>query len=138
MVRVVICQVIGRRFEPCFPRMLKNKSAIFFFILVSLILALILYGLSFLLVKQIDDLEKLSAYECGFNPYSDARKVFDVRFYLIAILFIVFDLEAAFVFPWVIELNCNYALGFWTMVEFLVELVCGYIYVWGVGALEWH
>ena len=83
-------------------------------------------------------MEKLTAYECGFNPYNDARKIFDVRFYLIAILFIVFDLEAAYVFPWAITLDVNFSLGFWTMIEFLVELVTGYIYVWGIGALEWH
>ena len=93
---------------------------------------------SFLLIKQSNDVEKLTAYECGFNPYNDARKIFEVRFYLIAILFIVFDLEAAYVFPWAITLDCNLSLGFWTMIEFLIELVTGYIYVWGVGALEWH
>ena len=103
-----------------------------------MLLALIIYGLSFFLVKQHDDAEKLSAYECGFNPYNDARKVFDVRFYLIAILFLIFDLEAAFMFPWVLTLDCNFALGFWTMFEFIVELVTGYIYVWGIGALNWH
>lgn len=115
-----------------------NYLSILILLIISIVLSLIIYGLSFLLVKQSDDVEKLTAYECGFNPYNDARKIFDVRFYLIAILFIVFDLEAAFVFPWAITLDTNFSLGYWTMIEFIVELVTGYIYVWGVGALEWH
>jgi len=115
-----------------------NYFSIFILLLVSIVLSLIIYGLSFLLIKQADDVEKLTAYECGFNPYNDARKIFDVRFYLIAILFIVFDLEAAYVFPWALTLDVNFSLGYWTMIEFLVELVTGYIYVWGIGALEWH
>ncbi len=117
---------------------LSNNFLIFIFLWVSLGLAFLIYGLSFILVKQVDDVEKLTAYECGFNPYNDARKIFDVRFYLIAILFIVFDLEAAFVFPWAINLDCNFSLGFWSMVEFLIELIAGYIYIWGIGALKWH
>lgn len=111
---------------------------IFIFIFISLSLACLIYSLSFILIKQSDDTEKLTAYECGFNPYNDARKIFDVRFYLIAILFIVFDLETAFIFPWAITLDCNFSIGFWTMIEFLVELVTGFIYVWGLNALEWH
>lgn len=101
-----------------------------------MVLSIIIYGLSFFLIKKEDDIEKLTAYECGFNPYNDARKVFDVHFYLIAILFIIFDLEAAYVFPWTVTLNCNFSLGFWTMVEFLIELVIGYIYIWGSKALN--
>jgi NADH:ubiquinone oxidoreductase subunit 3 (subunit A) len=112
--------------------------SIFCFIFVSLFLSIFIYSLSYFLIKQYDDVEKLTAYECGFNPYNDARKVFDVRFYLIAILFLVFDLEAAFIFPWVITLDCNFYLGFWVMFEFLIELIVGYIYVWGIGALIWH
>ena len=86
----------------------------------------------------MDDVEKLTAYECGFNPYDDARKLFDVRFYLVAIIFIVFDLEAIYMFPWISSLNTNFSFGYWTMIEFLFELIVGYIYVWGMGALEWH
>jgi NADH:ubiquinone oxidoreductase subunit 3 (subunit A) len=117
--------------------MLLNYSKIFIFLLFSLFLSILIFNLSFLLIKQKDDLEKLTAYECGFNPYDDARKVFDVKFYLVALLFIIFDLEAVFVFPWVLTLNSNFSLGFWTMIEFLVELIIGYIYIWCSDALEW-
>ena len=117
--------------------MLLNYSKIFIFLLFSLFLSILIFNLSFMLIKQKDDLEKLTAYECGFNPYDDARKVFDVKFYLIALLFIVFDLEAVYVFPWVLTLSSNFSLGFWTMIEFLIELVIGFIYVWCSDALEW-
>ena len=117
--------------------MLLNYSNIFIFLLFSLFLSILIFNLSFLLIKQKDDLEKLTAYECGFNPYDDARKVFDVKFYLVAILFIIFDLEAVFVFPWVLTLNSNFSLGFWTMIEFLVELIVGYVYIWCSDSLEW-
>ena len=117
--------------------MLLNYSNIFIFLLFSLFLSVLIFNLSFILIKQKDDLEKLTAYECGFNPYDDARKVFDVKFYLVAILFIIFDLEAVFVFPWVLTLDSNFSLGFWTMIEFLVELIIGFIYIWCSDALEW-
>jgi len=118
--------------------MKANYSIIFIFLLISLVLSTVIFMLSFLLIQQKDDLEKLIAYECGFNPYNDARKVFDVKFYLIALLFIVFDLEAVYVFPWVLTLSSNFSLGFWTMMEFLIELIIGFIYVWCSGALEWQ
>nr|YP_010394662.1 NADH dehydrogenase subunit 3 [Phytophthora quercina]DAZ89099.1 TPA_asm: NADH dehydrogenase subunit 3 [Phytophthora quercina] len=117
--------------------MLLNYSNIFIFLILSLFLSILIFILSFSLIKQKDDLEKLTAYECGFNPYDDARKVFDVKFYLVAILFIIFDLEAVFVFPWVLTLSSNFSWGFWTMIEFLVELVIGFIYIWCSDALEW-
>nr|YP_010118020.1 NADH dehydrogenase subunit 3 [Phytophthora fallax]QPN54070.1 NADH dehydrogenase subunit 3 [Phytophthora fallax] len=117
--------------------MLLNYSNIFIFLILSLFLSLLIFILSFVLIKQKDDLEKLTAYECGFNPYDDARKVFDVKFYLVAILFIIFDLEAVFVFPWVLTLSSNFSWGFWTMIEFLVELVIGFVYIWCSDALEW-
>ncbi len=145
MVRVIACHVIGRGFESRFSRyiiltksiMQLNYSIIFIFLLFGLFLSILIFSLSFLLIKQKDDLEKLTAYECGFNPYDDARKVFDVKFYLVAILFIIFDLEAVYVFPWVLTLNCNFSLGFWVMFEFLFELVVGYIYIWCSNGLEW-
>jgi len=117
--------------------MQSNYSIIFIFLLFALFLSILIFSLSFVLIKQKDDLEKLTAYECGFNPYDDARKVFDVKFYLVAILFIIFDLEAVYIFPWVLTLNCNFSLGFWTMIEFLVELIIGFIYIWCSDALEW-
>lgn len=111
---------------------------IFFFLIFSLFLSIFIFGLSFLLIKQNDDLEKLTAYECGFNPYNDARKIFDVKFYLVAILFIIFDLEAIFVFPWLLTLDINFFFGFWSMIDFFIELIIGFFYIWFSNALEWN
>ena len=93
---------------------------------------------SFIVAKQKPDSEKLSAYECGFEPFSDSRHKFDVRFYLVAILFIIFDLEVAFLFPWAISLGEIGAFGFWSMVIFLGILTIGFVYEWKKGALEWE
>lgn len=90
------------------------------------------------MAQQAGDTDKLSAYECGFDPFDDARNRFDVRFYLVAILFIVFDLEAAFLFPWALSLGKLPALGFWSMFDFLFELGIGFVYAWKVHALEWE
>ncbi len=114
-----------------------NYLIIFIFLLVSIFLSILIFGLSFLFIKQKDDVEKLTAYECGFNPYEDARKIFDIKFYLVSILFIIFDLEAVFIFPWVLSLDSNFSIGFWTMIEFLIELIIGFIYIWCSDALEW-
>lgn len=84
------------------------------------------------------DSEKVSAYECGFDPYEDARNTFDVRFYLVAILFIIFDLEAVFFYPWCVSLSFLNIEGFWGMFDFIIELVVGFIYAWEVGAFEWE
>jgi NADH-quinone oxidoreductase subunit A len=111
---------------------------IFVFLVFSIILAVILYGLSYLLATHAPDTEKLTAYECGFDPFEDARNTFDVRFYLVAILFIIFDLEVSFMFPWAVSLGNLPALSFWTMIDFIIELTIGFIYVWKVGALEWE
>jgi NADH-quinone oxidoreductase subunit A len=91
----------------------------------------------FLVAYQAPDPEKLSAYECGFNAFADARMKFDVRFYLVAILFIIFDLEVAFLFPWAITFGELGWFGFWSMMVFLGVLAIGYIYEWRKGALEW-
>ena len=85
----------------------------------------------------IPDTEKTSAYECGFDPYEDARNVFDIRFYLVAILFIIFDLEAVYFFPWCMSLSLLNSDSLWGMVDFIFELGIGLIYAWEVGALEW-
>lgn len=93
---------------------------------------------SAILAPSNPDPEKNSAYECGFNAFDDARMKFDVRFYLVAILFIIFDLEVAFLFPWAVSLGEVGIFGFWSMVAFLTVLTVGFIYEWRSGALEWE
>jgi NADH-quinone oxidoreductase subunit A len=92
---------------------------------------------AFLLAYKKPDPEKLSAYECGFNAFDDARMKFDVRFYLVAILFIIFDLEVMFLFPWAVAFDQVGVFGFWSMMLFLAVLTIGFIYEWKKGALEW-
>mgnify|MGYP003844880495 FL=1 len=104
---------------------------------ISVVLSLIIFGFSYLLAFQLPDVEKLSAYECGFDPYEDARNSFDVKFYLIAILFVIFDLETMFLFPWCVSLSSLNSNGLWIMIDFLFELIVGYIYVWKIGGLDW-
>ncbi len=87
--------------------------------------------------SQRPDPEKLSAYECGFEAFDDSRSRFDIRFYLVAILFIIFDLEVAFLFPWAVSLGDIGAFGFWSMFVFLVVLTIGFVYEWKKGALDW-
>ena len=107
------------------------------FIGVALVLALALMVAPFVVAIQNPDPEKVSAYECGFQAFDDARMKFDVRFYLVAILFIIFDLEIAFLFPWAIAFKEIGALGFWSMMIFLGVLTVGFIYEWKKGGLEW-
>jgi NADH-quinone oxidoreductase subunit A len=80
--------------------------------------------------------EKLLTYECGFEPFEDARNTFDIKFYIIAILFIIFDIEVAFLFPWSVAFNYTGSFGFWIVMDFIVELVIGYVYIWKKGALD--
>ena len=108
---------------------------IFLFVALSLSVGFII--LNFLLSPKNPDPEKLSAYECGFEAFGDSRMEFDVRFYLVAILFIIFDLEIAFLFPWAISLGNLGPLGFWSMMIFLFILTIGFIYEWKIGALDW-
>jgi len=108
------------------------------FIIFSLILCIVLLLASYLLAVQQSDPEKISAYECGFNPFEDARQKFDVRFYLIGILFIIFDLEVMFLFPWAISLSKIQSFGFFSMFLFLFILTIGFIYEWKKGALDWE
>jgi NADH-quinone oxidoreductase subunit A len=105
---------------------------------ISMALSGIIFRLSYLIAVQNPDVEKLSSYECGFDPYEDARNTFDVRFYLVAILFIIFDLEAVFFFPWAMSLSHLTSWGFWTMTDFIIELTLGFLYAWRAGALEWE
>jgi NADH-quinone oxidoreductase subunit A len=107
------------------------------FIAVALGLALVLLVAPFLIAYKQPDPEKLSAYECGFNAFDDARMKFDVRFYLVAILFIIFDLEVSFLFPWAVAFGDLGLYGFWSMMVFLSVLTVGFIYEWRKGALEW-
>ena len=107
------------------------------FLIVAVVLAVIIVTLSYLLAIQNPETEKLSAYECGFEPYEDARNIFDVKFYLVAILFILFDIETMFLLPWSISLSQLSILGFWSMIDFIIELGVGFIYIWYIGALEW-
>ena len=107
------------------------------FIGVALVIGLALLLSSFLLAYKQPDPEKLSAYECGFNAFDDARMKFDVRFYLVAILFIIFDLEVSFLFPWSVAFGKLGLFGFWAMMLFLAVLTIGFIYEWKKGALEW-
>ena len=109
---------------------------IFLFIAFGLIISFIV--LNFIFSPKNPDPEKLSAYECGFNAFDDSRMEFDVRFYLVAILFIIFDLEIAFLFPWAITLGKIGVFGFWSMMIFLAVLTIGFIYEWKKGALEWE
>nr|YP_010338930.1 NADH dehydrogenase subunit 3 [Erythrolobus coxiae]UNJ19002.1 NADH dehydrogenase subunit 3 [Erythrolobus coxiae] len=111
---------------------------IYFYFFISFILSFLIYFLSLILVIQNNQTHKLSSYECGFNPYTDARFSFDIRFYLIAILFLVFDLELSFLFPWCVTLNFIFNYGFWSMTLFLVILTFGFLYEWKKGALEWE
>ena len=108
------------------------------FIAVALVIGLALLIAPFIVAYKQPDPEKLSAYECGFNAFDDARMKFDVRFYLVSILFIIFDLEVAFLFPWAITLGATGVFAFWSMVTFLGVLTVGFIYEWKKGALEWE
>jgi len=114
----------------------------YFPILIFLVVAMALSSLmvlgAYLVGKQNPDKEKVSPYECGFEPFDDARRRFDVRFYLVAILFIIFDLEVAFLFPWAVTLDVIGVYGFWSMMGFLTILTIGFIYEWKKGALEWE
>lgn len=112
--------------------------SILIFLLIAILLSIIIVFLSFTLVVQNPESEKLSSYECGFEPYEDARHQFDVRFYLVAILFIIFDIETMFLLPWSISVSELNLLGFWSMIDFIIELGVGFVYIWYIGALEWN
>ncbi len=117
--------------------LLRDYVPIVVFVGVALIIGLALLVSPFLVAYKNPDVEKLSAYECGFNAFDDARMKFDVRFYLVAILFIIFDLEVAFLFPWAAAFGDLGWFGFWSMMVFLGVLTIGFIYEWKKGALEW-
>ena len=118
--------------------LLAEYLPILIFLGIALGLAGLILAASYLIARQRPDAEKLSAYECGFEPFEDSRSRFDVRFYLVAILFIIFDLEVAFLFPWAVSLGNIGLLGFWSMMIFLAVLTIGFVYEWKKGALEWE
>lgn len=118
--------------------MLENYFPILLFILIGLAVGVVPLVLGWLVAIRRPDSEKLSPYECGFEAFEDARMKFDVRYYLVAILFILFDLEIAFLFPWAIVLKEIGLFGFIAMLIFLLILVVGFIYEWMKGALEWE
>ena len=120
------------------PIYIQEYLPIIIFLAIATGLAFIMVVIPFIVAKSNPDNEKLSAYECGFTPFDDARAQFDVRFYLVAILFIIFDLEIAFLFPWAISLSKVGLFGFWSMMFFLGVLTIGFIYEWKKGALEWE
>jgi len=117
---------------------LKDYFSIIIFFVIALGLSCVFIILNYILSPKNPDPEKLSAYECGFEPFNDSRMEFDVRFYLVAILFIIFDLEIAFLFPWAISLGNIGVLGFISMMIFLFILTVGFIYEWKKGALDWE
>jgi NADH-quinone oxidoreductase subunit A len=117
--------------------LLQDYLPVVIFIGVAAVIGLALLVSPFLVAYSRPDPEKMSAYECGFNAFDDARMKFDVRFYLVSILFIIFDLEVAFLFPWAITFGELGSLGFWSMMVFLGVLTVGFVYEWKKGALEW-
>jgi NADH-quinone oxidoreductase subunit A len=119
------------------PELLRDYLPIVIFMAVALGFMLVLMVTPLLIAVKNPDPEKLSAYECGFNAFDDARMKFDVRFYLVSILFIIFDLEVAFLFPWAVSLGKIGVAGFWSMMLFLAVLTIGFVYEWKKGALEW-
>jgi len=124
------------------PGLLMEYLPILLFIAVAAVIGLALLAIPFLVAPSSPDPEKLSAYECGFNAFGDARMQFDVRFYLVSILFIIFDLEVAFLFPWAVSMlklaRPEMIYAFWSMMIFLGVLTVGFLYEWKKGALEWE
>ena len=118
--------------------MLDEYLPILLFLIISIIFSIATLSLSFILSPKKPSDEKLSPYECGFEPFDDARTKFDIRFYLVALLFIIFDLEVTFLFPWAISLKDIGIFGYASMMIFLIILTVGFIYEWKNGALEWE
>ena len=118
-------------------QLLNHYLPLVVFLGVALVIGLALMIAPFLVAVRNPDPEKVSAYECGFNAFDDARMKFDVRFYLVSILFIIFDLEVAFLFPWAVAFKSVGAFGFWSMMAFLGVLTVGFAYEWRKGALDW-
>lgn len=120
------------------PDFILQYLPIIIFIIIASVISTIIIAVPMFFAVSKPDSEKISPYECGFEPFDDARIEFDVRFYLVAILFVIFDLEIAFLFPWAITLGKIGLFGFWSMMVFLLVLTIGFIYEWRKGALEWE
>ena len=118
--------------------LLASYLPVIIFMAIAAVISLVLLFVPFVVAFKSPDREKLSAYECGFNAFDDARMKFDVRFYLVAILFIIFDLEVAFLFPWVLSFDSIGWFGFGSVMVFLAILTIGFVYEWKKGALEWN
>jgi len=116
----------------------QELGSIGILLIFSIFLSVVIVLFSYLVGSSNPDVEKVSVYECGFDPYEDARNIFNIKFYLVSILFIVFDLEAIYFFPWSSSCSFLSVEGFWSLIEFALELIIGYIYAWKIGALEWE
>jgi NADH-quinone oxidoreductase subunit A len=119
------------------PELLSQYLPLVIFVAVAAVIGGVLLVVPFVVAYQNPDGEKLSAYECGFNAFDDARMKFDIRFYLVSLLFIIFDLEVTFLFPWAVAFKEIGIVGFWSMMAFLAVLTVGFVYEWQKGALEW-
>ncbi len=117
--------------------MIFEYFLIFLFLFFAIAISLLLFILFYILIYRHNELEKISAYECGFNPFEDAYGRFDIKFYLVAILFLIFDLEVVFLFPWCVSLSYFQIFNFWSMIIFLLILTIGFVYEWRRGALDW-
>ena len=131
-------RALGERPEDAMEDLLASYLPLVIFVGISAAIGLALLVAPFVIAFKNPDPEKLSAYECGFNAFDDVRMKFDIRFYLVSILFIIFDLEVAFLFPWAVAYGDLGWYGFWSMIVFLGVLTVGFIYEWRKGALEWE
>ena len=122
-----------------FESLIKNEYfSILIYFCIAILLSVVIVSFSFFFVNQNPENEKMSVYECGFEAYQDARHKFDIKFYLVGMLFILFDIETMFLLPWAVSVSKLTLLGFWSMIDFIFELVFGYIYICYVGALDWN
>lgn len=115
-----------------------NYVSLIIFLCLTIALSLIIFGASYFFAYQNPDNEKFATYECGFDPYEDSRNNFEIKFFLIAILFLLFDIEAIFLFPWAISITYLNSLGFWVIFDFVFELMLGFCYAWILGAFVWE
>ena len=142
MVKILGCHSRRCGFKSCLFRSIKmfltDLYALFVYLILAIIISYVAFGISYLFGIRADDSNKLSAYECGFTPFEDARNTFEIHFYLVAILFLMFDLEISFLYPWAISLSAISFVGYFAMVIFLILLTLGFIYEYKKGALEWE